>query len=111
MPRSLLQALYATKDAGRHALRRASHAMAPPYCSHTAHAKLLTRNDTTLSRHPLWLLGATGVTISALFMPTFADPYYKLTFFYKSTRFNVIVFVILFVYLQRVSNYDISLSF
>ena len=44
MPRSLLQALYATKDVRGHALRGPSHAMAPPHCRHTAHAKLLTRN-------------------------------------------------------------------
>lgn len=40
----MLQALYATKDAGRHALRGPSYVMVPPHCCHTAHAKLLTRN-------------------------------------------------------------------
>lgn len=44
MPRSLLQALYATKDVRGHALRGPSHAMAPPHCRHTAYAKSLTRN-------------------------------------------------------------------
>ena len=48
----LLQVLYATKDAGRHALCGPSHAMVPPHCRHTAHAKLLTRNGINLlSRH------------------------------------------------------------
>lgn len=42
MPRSLLQALYATKDVRGHALRGPSHAMAPPHCRHTAYAKSLT---------------------------------------------------------------------
>lgn len=40
----MLQALYATKDVCCNALRGPSHAMAPPHCRHTAHAKLLTRN-------------------------------------------------------------------
>lgn len=40
----MLQALYATKDAGRHALCGPSYVMAPPHCRNTAHAKSLTRN-------------------------------------------------------------------
>lgn len=40
----MLQALYATKGAGRHALCGPSYVMVPPHCRHTAHAKLLTRN-------------------------------------------------------------------